>query len=134
MPVVRKLVADPLINFTEGHLGRRRTGDRRRDQVRVAVRRLRVQAPGSAHRRRLTAADTSRVDVRQRSTPPDGHQLGASSPADETAQSSCFHVQPTQPVHLSQTAFERVGRTVDVVGSHDEQNVTLATARLDANR
>ena len=93
MPVVWKAVADPFINVTESHFPGGRAGNCSRDEVRVAERRLGVDAWHSGHHRLAIVVDRC---PGRRST----------SAGDETAQPTSLDVEPAEPVHLGQTALE----------------------------
>lgn len=106
MLVVWKPVADPPINVTEGHLSGGAAADGGRYEVGVAVRWLGVDTKTSSGS--LADAALRRVVVRHRH-----------AAADETAKSTGLDVEPTEPVHLRQTALQRALGAVHV-GSHVE--------------
>ena len=110
MPVVRKPIADPLIDVAKGHLPGGRAGDGRRDEVGVAERRLGV--------------DTSR---RIRGPTVGLHPGRRRVPAsDETkSKSTSLDVESAQPVHVRQTAVQRVDGTVRVVQHVHVQLLTV---------
>jgi len=116
VPVVWKAVTDPLINVTESHFPGGGAGNCRRDEVRVAERWLGVDAWHSGHHRLVTVVD--RFPGRRRA-----------AAGDETAQPTSLDVEPAKPVHLGQTALERVHGTVGVV-RHVESNVAQRHAGL----
>jgi len=105
MPVVWKPVADPPINVTEGHLPGGAAVNGGRDEIRVAVRWLGIDT--QAYRCGLAGMVISPV-VRRYS----GRHRGAAT--DETTKSTSLDVEPAQPVHLGQTALQRVLGTIHV--------------------
>jgi len=111
MPVVRKPIADPLVDVTEGHHPGRRARNGRCYEVCVAERRLGVDSSWSGHRRTVDGRISIVV----------GRSLGVPA-ADETTEPTSLDVEPTEPAHLRQTALKRVRRTLGVVG-HVESSV-----------